>query len=179
MTLDSQIEAILFFKNEPVTVKDLSMWLQVTPEEINDAIARLEEGFNNRGITILVLDDKVALGTNPELSSLIEKLQKEELSCDIGRAGIEALSIILYKGPIPRREIDYIRGVNSGFILRNLLIRGLIERENVMGERSYVYRPTLELFKYLGITRKEELPQFEKAFGKIAEFVENGEHGTE
>jgi segregation and condensation protein B len=73
---------------------------------------------------------------------------------DLGKAGLETLSIILYQGPISRAEIDYIRGVNSNFILRNLLIRGLIERvENPHDQRSFLYKPTLELISYLGLSK--------------------------
>ncbi|MDO8424244.1 MAG: hypothetical protein Q7S54_01370, partial [bacterium] len=61
--------------------------------------------------------------------------------------------------------------VNSGFILRSLLVRGLIERtDSLSGERSYSYKPTLKLLEYLGVTRREELPEFESAFRKIEEF---------
>jgi segregation and condensation protein B len=107
---------------------------------------------------------------------MIEELQKEELSRDLGRAGLETLTIILYKGPISRREIDYIRGVNSGFILRNLLIRGLIERaESQTGERSFSYKPTLALLEYLGISKRDDLPEYEVAFKKLEEFSKTRE----
>ena len=68
------------------------------------------------------------LGTAPQMSATVETLTKEELMKDLGKAGLETISIILYKGPISRAEIDYIRGVQSNFILRNLLVRGLIEK---------------------------------------------------
>ena len=60
------------------------------------------------------------LGTSAEASTLIEKLTKEELNRDLGKASLETLSIIMYQGPIKRSQIDYIRGVNSTFILQKL-----------------------------------------------------------
>ena len=101
------------------------------------------------------------LGTAKELSPLIEQLTKEELTKDLGKAGLETLSIILYQGPITRADIDYIRGVNSQFIVRNLLIRGLVERvENPKDARSFLYKTTLDLLSHLGISKIEELPEY-------------------
>jgi segregation and condensation protein B len=172
MTLENKLEAILLFKNEPVSFKELAKLLDTTPSEIKDAVTSLQELYKDRGMVLVVSDDEVSLGTNPSVSSLIEKIQKEELSRELGRAGLETLAIILYKGPVSRREIDYIRGVNSSFIIRNLLIRGLIERsESEVGERSFSYKTTLELLKHLGLARREDLPEFATAFKKLEDFA--------
>ena len=172
MNLESKIEAILFFKNEPVSVAELSKWLGEKPGLVKKAISDIEISYQNRGLVIISDTESVSLGTHPDASKLIESLQKEELSRELGRAGLEALAIVLYSGLVSRREIDHIRGVNSGFILRSLLIRGLIERaEGVSGERSYSYKPTLKLLEYLGITHLENLPEYKNAFNKIEEFV--------
>ena len=80
---------------------------------------------------------------------------------DLGKAGLETLSIILYRGPATRRDIDYIRGVNSQFILRNLLIRGLVEKiQNPDDQRTFFYKPTFQLLSYLGIGKLEDLPEY-------------------
>ena len=169
LSLESKIEAMLLFKNEPVSVSELSKWLSQKPETIKEALENLKKTFENRGLVLVSDKDSVTLGTHPDASALIESLQKEELSRELGRAGLETLAIVLYKGPISRREIDHIRGVNSSFILRSLLIRGLVER--VEGtERSYSYKSTLKLLEYLGVSRIEDLPEFENAFKKIEEF---------
>lgn len=116
-------------------------------------------------------EKSVMLATAPEVSGVIEKVRKEELSRDIGKAGIETLSVILYKGPVARSEIDYIRGVNSTFILRNLLIRGLIERiSNPKNQRSFLYKPTFELLSFLGISSIEELPKFKAVQQELEKF---------
>lgn len=132
----------------------------------------LQEFYRDRGLVIISNGDYYSFGTHPAMSTLIETMQKEELSRELGRAGLETLAVVAYRGPISRREIDQIRGVNSGFILRALLIRGLIERtESLSGERSFSYRPTLKLLEYLGVTSREELPEFKAAFKKMDEFV--------
>ncbi|MDP3763416.1 MAG: SMC-Scp complex subunit ScpB [bacterium] len=168
--LESKIESVLFFKNEPVLVAELGKLLGEKPDNIKKALANLQDFYKNRGIVIVFDGEQANFGTHPNISKLIEDLQKEELSRELGRAGLETLAIILYKGPISRREIDHIRGVNSSFILRTLLIRGLIERTEST-ERSYSYKATLKLLEHLGITRHEDLPEYETAFKKIEEFV--------
>ncbi len=171
MKLESQIEALLFWKAEPVSIKKLTTLLNKNEDEIKLAIAILVESLKERGITLIQLENEVTLGTAKEASDLIKTLTKEELIKDLGKAGLETLSIILYQGPLSRAEIDYIRGVNSQFILRNLLVRGLIERvDNPKDQRSFLYKPSLELISYLGISKIEDLPEFELVKKDIENF---------
>ena len=93
----------------------------------------------------------------------------------MGKAGLETLSIILYQGPITRSEIDYIRGVNSNFILRNLLVRGLIEKiVSPKDTRSFMYRPTFELLQHIGVSKIENVPDYQKIRTEIENF-KNGQ----
>lgn len=162
MNLDAQIEAILFWKGESVSKKKLATILDKTEEEITQALTVLESKLEGRGVQLVYKEDEVMLGTRSDLSGLIEKLTKEELVRDLGKAGLETLSIILYRGPIARRDIDYIRGVNSNFILRNLLVRGLIEKiTNPEDQRGYLYKATFELLSYLGLSKISDLPEYE------------------
>lgn len=163
MNLSSQIEAILFWKAEPVAVKKLAESIGVDMAAIKTALVELEVNLKGRGLALVQTDGEVMLGTAKEASELIERLTKEDLTRDLGKAGLETLSIILYQGPISRADIDYIRGVNSQFIVRNLLIRGLIERvDNPQDARSYLYRTTLQLLSHLGLSKIEELPEYEQ-----------------
>lgn len=161
MNLSQQIEAILFWKAEPVSVKKLATLLDVDAKAVKAGLLELETALKGRGLTLIQTEDEVVLGTAKELSPLIEKLTKEELTRDIGKAGIETLTIVLYQGPISRADIDYIRGVNSQFILRNLLMRGLIERvDNPKDARSFLYTPTLQLLAHLGLSKREDIPEY-------------------
>src|SRR3989344_5907696 len=128
MTIEQKIEALLFYSGEPLAVKELATILNETKEDVTAALTTLEQALSGRGLRIIILDDSVELRIAPELSDMIHGLEREERSRPLGKAGSETLSIILYKGPVTRAEIDYIRGVNSTFILRNLLIRGLVEK---------------------------------------------------
>ena len=108
---------------------------------------------------LLMKEGEVALGTAPELSGLIEDLQKEELNKELSKASLETLSIVLYKNGASRAEIDYIRGVNSSFTLRALSIRGLVEKiTDPKDSRRYIYKPSFELLSYMGIKSVDELP---------------------
>jgi segregation and condensation protein B len=104
------------------------------------------------------------------MGPLIESLIKDELSKDLGKAGLETLAIVLYRGPIARSEVNYIRGVNSNYILRNILVRGLIEKDEASSARSTVYRPTFELLSYLGISKVEDLPEYQNARSTVEVF---------
>ncbi|MEX0919403.1 MAG: SMC-Scp complex subunit ScpB [Parcubacteria group bacterium] len=171
LNIEAQIESILLFKNEPVSVSELSKWLSVSEEEVRQAVANLQNFYKDRGVVVLTLNDMISFGTHPDASSLIERLQKDELSRNLGRAGLETLAIILYKGPVSRREVDHIRGVNSSFIIRTLLIRGLVERDEDGVGRGYNYKPTLKLMQYLGVTKPEDLPEYGPVFKKVEEFM--------
>lgn len=170
MDLGALIEAILFYKNEPIKIVALAKLIDRKEDEIEQAVTELKDRLSNRGIRLVTNNGVVSLATAPEASELIEAMRKEELSKDLGKAGLETLSIILYKGPISKREIDYIRGVNSSYIIRNLLVRGLVEKESGTGERSYIYKPTTELLQYLGISDISELPEYGDINESIDEF---------
>src|SRR3989344_605844 len=161
MTLESKIEAILFWKGEPLSRKKLAEILNVNQTEINEGLEKLKGNLENRGMVLLEKDNEITLGTNPELSKLIENLQKEELNKDLSKASLETLSIILYKDGVSRAVVDYIRGVNSSFTLRLLSVRGLVEKTpDPEDNRRYIYKPSFELLSFLGIKSREELPDY-------------------
>ena len=171
MNLSAKLEAILFWKAEPVSFKKLVELLKVDLSTVKSTILELEKNLQDRGLAIVQTDNEVMLGTAKEFSPLIEQLTKEELTRDLGKAGLETLSIVLYQGPISRADIDYIRGVNSQFILRNLLIRGLVERiDNPKDARSFLYKTTLDLLAHLGVSKVEDLPEYEKVRTDIEVF---------
>lgn len=185
MNLESKIEAILFYKGEPVSLKKLGETLNVSPGELLEAIANLKNILSDRGIVLLEKEGEITLGTSPEHSLMLEQIKMEELNKDLSKASLETLSIILYKNGAPRSLIDYIRGVNSNFILRALSIRGLVEKVNdPMDNRRYIYKPTFELLSYMGVTSIEELPDYVNVIKNLNEAesglneLENNENAT-
>jgi segregation and condensation protein B len=171
MDLPQKLEAILFWKAEPVSMKKLAQLLSVDAVALQAGLSALEASLQGRGIALVRTEDEVMLGTAKELSPLIEELTKDELTRDLGKAGLETLSIVLYQGPISRANIDYIRGVNSQFVLRTLLIRGLIERvDNPDDQRSFLYKPTIQLLAHLGVSKIEDLPEYAQVRADIEAF---------
>ena len=161
--LISKIEAILFYLAEPVSVNFLVKLLEVSKGEVIEAIGELGMSLEKRGMRAIYHDDEVTLVTAPEYSELIEKIIKEERERDLGRAGIETLSIIAYKGPVSKKEIEYIRGVNSQYALRNLLLRGLVEKKvSPIDSRVIVYSITADTLRYLGLSHISDLPEYEE-----------------
>ena len=174
MTLESKIEAILFYKNEPQEIKKLAKILNVGETEIKEALENFGVSLENRGICLIQTEKEVGLATAPRMKDLVAQIAKDEMNSEIGKAGLETLAIILYNGPISRKEIDYVRGVSSIYTLRNLAIRGLIEKEqDNQDQRIFKYKGSLELLAHLGLKNIEELPEFEVFRKEIAEIQSN------
>ena len=179
MDLVNQLEAILFYKAEPMKISHLADLFEVPAETILTELDKLEEKLKDHGIKLARKDDQVTLTTSEEASAIIEKHTKEEFNRDLGKAAVETLAIIAYKQSVSRAEIDYIRGVNSSFILRNLMIRGLIERVvNEADSRSYLYRPTFDMLTHLGISKLEDLPEFTQVAKELSD-IKDQQNETE
>ena len=162
MNLSAKIEGYLFYTGEPITAKKLSQIFGVTEGFVHEAIGELEASLSERGIVLMKNGNEVMLATHPDLGELIQDIKKQELSDPLSKSALETLTIILYKDGATKPEIDFIRGVNSGFMLRNLMIRGLIEKiPNDQDKRVTKYRATFETMRYLGISSIAELPNFE------------------
>lgn len=171
MALEQKLEAVLFYKGEAESKSHLAKLLDTTVDEIEKAANALTASLESRGIRLLHIDDQLELVTAPETSEAINNMRKEELVRDLGKADSETLSIILYRGPVSRADIDYIRGVNSSFILRNLQIRGLVKRvQNPGDSRSFLYQATPELLKHLGVTDITALPNYNEIKTELDSF---------
>lgn len=169
-TLAQHIEALLFARGGATPKKDLAKRLGVSEMEIASAVLALQKSSGGRGIMLVDDGREVELRTAPEVSGKIEELRREELSREIGRAGLEVLSAIMYRGPLTRSEIDFIRGVNSSQTVRTLLMRGFVRKtENPRDERSFLYEPTTELLAHLGLAKVEDLPEYDATRAKLAE----------
>ena len=171
MDIESLIEAILFYKANPMRVAEIARMLEKNENIVESALAGVRERFLGRGIRLVRAGETVALATAPEAAKHIEALRKEELSGEIGKSTLETLTTILYRAPILKSEIDYIRGVDSYFSLRMLLMRGLIERrKNDTGVRGFVYAPTIAALAHLGIASTDELPDYKEVREEIERF---------
>lgn len=172
MNKTKELEAYLFIKGEPQLKKDIEKILDCTDQELEAYITELKSQYSDRGITVVESATEITLATTSDVAVFIEKVEKEERGGELSKASLETLSIVLYKDGVTRSEIDYIRGVNSSFILRNLYLRGLIAKKD-NSSRSPVYIPTVSLLSFLGITHNSELPEYETFNQKLTESVEN------
>lgn len=165
--LPAQIEALLFALGRPLSRVELADKLDVPATEIEQALATLAQE-KNRGVALVDDGREVELRASAGASALIERVRKEEYARDIGKAGLEALAAILYRGPLTRSEIDFIRGVNSSQTLRTLSMRGLVRRiPNPKDERQYKYEPTTELLATLGVANVRDLPEYASVREKL------------
>lgn len=162
MELKSQIESLLFISTQPLSYKKIAQLCQVEVEKVEEVIKEIYEEYKERGIQLILDKEKVQMVTNPKNSKIVQKFLKEQMSSEITPAGLETLTIIAYRGPITKAELEQIRGVNCSLILRNLMIKGLIEAKEDKKDLVTRYQVSFDFIRYLGINKIEELPDYEK-----------------
>ena len=155
------IESLLFIANRPLNKKELSRITGQKADKVQQALEQLSQEYKQgeRGIKIIQNGQEWQMVTDPTNSSIIQKFLKQEINQELTPASLETLSIIAYRGPIKREELEQIRGVNCSIILRNLLIKGLIIEESKDKE---IYNVSLDFIRHLGINDLNELPDYEQ-----------------
>jgi len=163
-SLKSKIESLLFITNQPFTVKKLATLTESKPVEVEAAVNELINEYNQpgRGINLQKIEDKIQMATSSDNTKLVKDFIKEETTGDLSRAALETLTIVAYRGPVSRAEIEQIRGVNCAIILRNLLMRGLVESKTDNKKMLVTYNVTFDFLKFLGLNQQAELPDYEK-----------------
>lgn len=166
--LVNTIEALLFTAGKPLKAKDFSKILEQDEAQIKLALTALVEQKKDSGVIVLDNNGEYQLSTNSKYSTQVKNFLNAELREKLTDATVEVLAIIAYRQPISKAEIEAIRGVNSQYSLRNLLIRGLIEKvANPADARSFLYQTTTEFLMHLGLGSVNNLPEFEKLVGQI------------
>jgi len=161
--LISIIESLLFVSGEPVKKTKLMKILAVDADKLEDVLKNVYERYQEvkSGLALLTKGEEIQLVSKAENAEFIESLVKNELQDSLSNAAMEVVSIIAYRGPISKTEIEAIRGVNCAYTLRNLLLRGLIERnDNPSDSRGYVYAITFDFLKKLGVDNVKKLPEY-------------------
>lgn len=164
--LESIIEALLFTTDKPIPDNVLAEITQSTPAKIKEAINRINIRLRDTGSAIMIR--QIAGGyeflTLPEYAVYIKKFYKNRFLTRLSKPAMEVLSIIAYKQPITKQEVEIIRGVNSDGVFHTLLERKLIKitgRKDAPG-RPLIYTTTREFLQYLGINSLDELPKIEE-----------------
>lgn len=164
MELKYLLESLFFVSAKSLTLKELVNFSKKDISEVKIALEDLisEYNKNNRGIRIIENGKKYQMASAPDNAKLVQKFLQTEVSGELTPASLETLTIIAYQGPIKKLEIEKIRGINCSLILRNLLIRGLIEEKSSDEPDENEYEASLEFIKFLGISNIKDLPDYEK-----------------
>jgi len=166
--LKSTLEALLFVSNKPQATKDFARILDLEEARIKEALDALVEEYKNRGFILLQNNGQYQFSTNSKYSTAVKNFLNAELREKLTDATVEVLAIIAYRQPISKAEIEAIRGVNSQYSLRSLLMRGLVERiSNPHDMRSFLYQTTTEFLMHLGLSSLKDLPDFETLVSQV------------
>jgi len=163
-SLKSQLESLLFVANKPLTVKELADLLKIKNQEVDAGMDELSADYSESGsgLQIIKNNGKYQMVSSAENAAVVQEFIKDETSGELSRPSLEALTVIAYRGPITKIDLDRIRGVNCSLILRNLLIRGLIEEKLDKEKQETFYNVTMDFIRYLGVNKLEDLPDYER-----------------
>lgn len=157
------LEALLYISPHAVSLKKLCEYAGCSAAEAKAALDELMEEYKNHaGLQLNRVHDSYQFSTTPSAAHAVEKYLEEEEKKELTKPSLETLTIIAYRGPIAKAEIELIRGINCSLILRNLLIRGLIEEEYDHALAIARYKVTFDFLHYLGLREPQELPDFLK-----------------
>jgi segregation and condensation protein B len=157
--LSYAIEALLFVSERPITLKELSKGLQLDKKRTLELLDQLRGEYANRGIRIDEVADGYAFRSNPIVADYVRTFL-EQRPVRLSRAQLETLSIVAYRQPITRPEVDDIRGVDCGPVLKGLLERELVR---ILGKKDEPGRPMLygttpSFLELFGLKSLQELP---------------------
>ncbi|MFA5188630.1 MAG: SMC-Scp complex subunit ScpB [Patescibacteria group bacterium] len=164
MSLKSKIESILFISIRPLSAGKIAELVGGDKEDVKKELDNLftEYNQNDRGISLQKIGSNYQMVSHADNGKLISEFLKEEVTGELTPASLETLTVVAYRGPITRTELEMIRGVNCSIILRNLMIRGLIEEIDDKKNMVQKYQITFDFLKHLGLTDPTQLPEYEK-----------------
>ncbi|MBU1348604.1 SMC-Scp complex subunit ScpB [Patescibacteria group bacterium] len=170
MTYATSIEAILFASSKPVAIKRLAELLSIPSDDVSAALKDLSDALDGResGLVLQRNGHEVQLVTHPDAAELVKQTIKAEASGELTRPQLEALTILAYRGPMTRPEVEQIRGIQSSLILRNLMMRGLVEEKGDERLGQPVFSVSFDFLNAIGVSSVEDLPEYETLRGHAA-----------
>ena len=166
MNYKAIVEGLLFVSGDDgLSLDELCNIVEKEKTEITNIIKELYNDYEqqNRGMHIEYLGNKFKFTTKIEHKDFYKKLVKVEQNSPLSQSSLETLAIVAYNGPVTRVEIDEIRGVNSSYVVRKLLLKGLIEevgRSDVAG-KPRLYNITSKFLDYFGLGSIDQLPKIQ------------------
>jgi len=166
VTVESVVEAVLFASDEPLTAERIVGVLETgSAKQVRQAVERLNAEYEQQGRPFRI--EQIAGGyqmmTLPAYNPWIRKLLRVRTDTKLSPAALETLAIVAYKQPIIRADIEAIRGVACGEVLRNLMYKGLVKmvgRAEVLG-RPMLYGTTKKFLDVFGLASLKDLPKIE------------------
>lgn len=164
--MNAVIEGLLYVQGDiGLTIKDIMNILNIDEETAKREVLNLKNFYdeNNRGLRINFLGNTIKLTTREEHKEYYAKLLESPSSNTLSNSAIETLAVIAYNEPITRGEVDSFRGVDSSYVMRRLLAKGLIKecgRSDNPG-RPILYKTTDEFLDYFGMASKDDLPSID------------------
>ncbi len=164
MNIEAIIEGLLFVVgDEGLTLEQLQEITELKEEDLKVGLTSLREKYakEDRGIQIRFLGDTFKLTTKKEHKEYYKKLVESPSTNMLSQSALETLAIIAYNAPITRGQIDEIRGVYSGQMVRKLVAKGLVKEvgKSDLPGRPILYQTTREFLDYFGLSTIEELPE--------------------
>jgi len=157
--LARSIEAILMVVDEPVTELTLASVLQVTVDQVVDALEALVPTYEDRGFTLKAINGGWRFYSQPDCSAVVEKFVLDGQQNRLTQAALETLAVIAYRQPISRARVSAIRGVNVEAVMKTLITRGLVEEYGVENETGAIlYKTTSYFLERLGLNALTDLP---------------------
>ena len=161
------IECLLFFSDRPLSIERLAEIMEIDSlDEIKGAVEDLQKEYElrNSGLQVMNIAQGYQICTRGEFSSWVRKLYKSQTTFQLSLPALETLSVIAYKQPVTRGEIEKIRGVDASYVLRTLLEKKLIRisgRKKLPG-RPMLYATSQEFLRYFGLKDLSEIPSLEE-----------------
>lgn len=173
--MKAMIEGLLFVKgSDGLSLEEIVTLTNSETNEVKKALKELYDDYQSeeRGIQLELLGNRYKLTTKEQHRHLYEQLTLEEETSNLSNSALEVLAIIAYNEPITRLDIDEVRGVNSSYVIRKLLLKNLIQevgRAELAG-RPKLYGVTNDFLDYFGLNSTSELPEL-----KPVEEIDNDE----
>ena len=162
----SIIESLLFAWGDPLSVKDISQVMDLGKKEVIELLEDLKEEFDylRRGVQIVNIKDTYQLTTRSEHFEWVKKLAMPKDNKSLSNAALETLSIIAYRQPVIKSEIELIRGVKCDKAISTLMEKGLIEEAGRLEKtgRPRLYKTTDEFLRCFSLHSLSELPKLEE-----------------
>ncbi len=159
--LIGKLESVLFAAGKPLSFKKLAEVTEVTVGDVEHALTKLQERYQEagHGLEVIQHQGEAVLATHPDHAELVRQFLKKEELGELTRPQLETLSVVAYRGSVSKAELEQIRGVNCSLILRNLMIRGLVETTDEDAALP-TYHVTVDFLRFLGLKSATELPHF-------------------